>query len=146
MRRSALVLAPGLAVTLLAACSAMRGPAAPSPGRCVEGRGAADDFRTWIVELTTSADSERVEMRQALQLPQTADSSAVAFETDPRICTRGAAAMAAVQKDSAQPPSPVYLLRVGADRYIAWNYSRAGEFFEYYVFDRTFKLLEIIGT
>ena len=135
---------PAFVLLLLgsAACTkaVLHPPQALAP--CVRGEGAAADFRVWIQELATTADSEEAEMRDSLKLPRLADTSLVAFETDPAICARAAEAFARATRDTTRPARPVYLLRVGPDRYIAWNYSRVGEFFVYYVFDRRLRLIE----
>ena len=79
--------------------------------------------------------------RDSLRLPPLRDTTVVAFETDPAVCRTVAAALASAQRDTTSGPKAAYVLRVGAGRYVAWNYERAGEFFAYYVFDREMTLV-----
>ena len=108
---------------------------------CAPGQGAAADFRDWIARIVTSADSEDVAQQTSLQLEPVGSTRAVAFERDPQRCAEAAVAVARAANAASTSPTPVYLLRVGRTRYVAWSYVRAGEFFVYYVFDRQLKLL-----
>jgi len=80
-------------------------------------------------------------LRDSVRLPPLRDTTIVAFETDPAVCRAVAAALASAQRDTASGETAAYVLRVGTDRYVAWNYEQVGEFFAYYVFDRQMKLV-----
>jgi hypothetical protein len=115
--------------------------ASASRTACVAPRGAAAEFRSYVIELVTSGDSGSAALRQTLRLPSLRDTAEVAFETDPIVCGAVAAALAIAQSDTASGARAAYVLRVGGERYVAWNYEKVGEFFSYYVFDRNMKLI-----
>ena len=108
---------------------------------CADPGGAAIDLRAYVVEVVTSGDSGRAELRQKLGLPALREPSEVAFETDTAICKMVVRALAAAQQDTAGGGKAAYVLRVGGAGYVAWNHEQAGEFFSYYVFDRNMKML-----
>lgn len=141
----------GVAVIILAATAACGGarpvPSAAAPtgpalrSACAPPDGAAQGFRSYIIELVTSADSGDMALRDTLRLPPLRDTTAVVFETEPTVCSTVATALASAQRDSTSGGTAAYVLRVGTDRYVAWNYERVGEFFAYYVFDRRMNLV-----
>ena len=98
-------------------------------------------LRAYVIELVTSDDSGTAVLRDKLKLPSLRDSSAVEFETDPRICGTVVMALAKAQHDSTSVPTSAYILRVGSERYVAWNNEQVGEFFSYYVFDHQMNFL-----
>ena len=108
---------------------------------CADPQGAALGLRAYVVELVTSADSERADLRQKLGLPAMREASEIAFETDAAICNAAVRALATAQHDTTGGAKAAYVLRVGAAGYVAWNYEQVGEFFSYYVFDRNMKVL-----
>lgn len=138
-------------ITVAASAVACARPVAPSPARiaaattirgaCAEPLGAAGDFRAYVAELVTSADSVTVDSRTKLGLPALREESEVAFETDAAVCEAAVNALAAAQQATSGTPTAAYVLRIGDAGYVAWNYEQVGEFFSYYVFDRQMKLI-----
>lgn len=102
-------------------------------------------FRNYVVQVATGTDSTSISLRTSWNIPEVADTSVV-FVTDSVLCSSAAIAQASVEGDDVNNPPPVHLLRVGTTRYVAWNYSRRSEYYEYLVFDTEFQLLSTIGT
>jgi hypothetical protein len=94
--------------------------------------------------MATGSDSEAAEDRQIWNLPSGVTSGQIAFVTDSLSCTIGAKAHAlAVGADTLNPP-PVHLLKVGTTRYIAFNYTRQGEWRLFVVLDSAFTKLGVM--
>jgi hypothetical protein len=119
--------------------------AAGSTTPCMPPSGYADDFRAYVVELTTSSDSVKQMLRTKAQLPIVTDTTQLAFVSDSTICTQAAAAHATAAQQSGTP-LPVYVLRVSPTRYVVFNGSSAGEFMAYYIFDENFTLLSSLAS
>jgi hypothetical protein len=97
-------------------------------------------FRSWILEIAQGSDARAVSMRETLELPLIADTGQVAFvQGDSLLCGQAAAAAAAVQGDDVQAPTPVFLLRVGANRYFAFNYKAQYNRVGFPLFDEDFR-------
>ena len=111
---------------------------------CMPSSGFADNFRSYVIELTTSSDSVQQLVRTGADLPAVTDTTQIAFIRDPTVCARAAEAHALA---SQQPgtPLPVYVLRVSATRYVVFNGSSVGEFLAYYIFDQNFTLLSSLA-
>lgn len=142
--------------TVFAATTSGTGPRkteAPVTGRrivstpvgCRSANAFANEFRDFAVSVLTGTDSSSMAERQAWDIPAVAD-TAIVFETDSATCNRAAQAHAAkIGADTANPP-PVFLLRAGPTRYVAFNGFNVSDSFLYFVFDSTFQYLGTIGS
>jgi len=111
-------------------------------GSCRVVDGYASDLRLYVVQVATGTDSASAATRAAWNIPAIADSSQIRFVSDSTQCTRAAHAHAIAERADTLNPPPVYLLRVGSTRYVAYNGARAGEFLVHYVLDDQFNVLE----
>ena len=115
------------------------------PVGCASPNGFAQEFRSYVADVTSSTDSGFIAERQDWQLPSI-DSSQIVFVTDSAACDRAAIAHALkIGGDTASRPK-VFVLGVGNTRYIVFNGDRVGESFLYYVFDSSFTYLTMIGS
>lgn len=103
---------------------------------------AADGFRLYITALDTATTTQGANERAFWQLPAVAASD-IHFVTDSAACDHAARAHAAKIHADTTNPATVYLLRVGSTRYIAFNFTKVGEWFHYAILDSTFA---IVGT
>jgi hypothetical protein len=110
-----------------------------APIACAPPDAFANAFREWAVGVATGADSTAGE-RTALGITVLPD-TAIAFVTDSTLCDTAAHKHAIQARQDTIAPPPVYLLRLGATRYVAFNGARSGEFHSYFVFDQAFTFL-----
>jgi hypothetical protein len=97
---------------------------------CQQVNEAADGFRLYITSLDTATSAAPGNDRTFWHLPQVS-ASEIAFVTDSTRCDRAARAHARTVAADATNPAPVHLLRVGPTRYIAFNFTKVGEWFHY---------------
>lgn len=137
-------------VPIAIACSACNGLFAGTRydtlpiGRAVACRatdGFATDLRSYVIDITTGADSLSEAHRTAFNLPAIKETTQVFFVTDLGGCTKAAKAHAMAERQDTLYPPPVYLLAVGPTRFVAYNGARAGEFLVHYVLDAKFNVL-----
>ena len=102
----------------------------------------ADGVRSYVMDVTSGADSISGSLRIAFNLPQITDTTQISFVSDSTACTRAAKAHALAEQGDTLNPPPVYLLGVGPARFVAFNGARAGEFLVHYVLDQNFNVLE----
>lgn len=112
---------------------------------CMPSSGYADNFRSYVIELTTTSDSVEQVTRTSAQLPIVADTTQIAFISDSTICAQAAVAHALAANQSGDA-LPVYVLRVSSTRYVIFNGSSVGEFLVYYIFDENFNLLSSLAS
>src|SRR4051812_14415578 len=93
----------------------------PALSSCLAASPAAEDQRTYITTfVTTAADSED---RAGWDLPAVAADSIAFVTADSTACARGALAHARILHQDTLAPDPIYLLKVGATRFVAFNFS-----------------------
>ena len=102
----------------------------------------AQSFRSWVVAIANGTDASSIRTRQQIGIPTIAD-SAIYFVSDSSLCALAAKRHAALVGDDSLNPPRVYLLRIGSERYAAFNGTAAGEFFKYYFFDTSFAVVRV---
>jgi hypothetical protein len=109
---------------------------------CRSWNATADGFRLFITALDTSTADTNATRREFWHIAQV-PASEITFVTDSATCDRAARAHAASVNGDTITPYPVHVLRVGPARFIAFNFTRVGEWFHYAILDSSFA---IIGT
>jgi hypothetical protein len=99
----------------------------------------ANAFRDWVVGIAAGGDSTAV-TRATLGITVLPD-TAISFVTDVALCDTAARRHAIQAGQDTLAPPPVYLLRLGTTRYVAFNGARSGEYHSYFVFDQAFNFL-----
>lgn len=136
------VIAPIALVGVLAAAVTAPAGVINSPIPCLVTSSAANGYRNFVVRVATAPDSASASTRAAWNIPLVTDPADVAFVSDTTVCTQAANALALASGDTIGTPASAHVLRVGATRYIVFNYESVGEFLAYYVFDQNFALLK----
>jgi hypothetical protein len=142
--RIKLGLVAGLVASVTAATASPPASGIPVATSCLAPDSAAEDRRAYIADfVTTPADSED---RAGWDLPAVPATSISFVTSDSTICTSAAVAHARALHQDTISPASVHLLRVGATRFIAFNYSTLGEYFAFVVLDSAFNRLTVIGS
>jgi hypothetical protein len=134
-----------VAVALLTAATPWRNQYAvntPASVACRARSGPADGFRYYITALDTATSLDGSGKRRFWYLPSVA-ASEIYFVSDSVACERAARAHASTISADTANPAPVHLLRVGATRYITFNFTSVGEWFHYVILDSSFA---VVGT
>lgn len=81
---------------------------------CLPADAKSSFYESVLVDITSSTDTESVLLRQSLQLPEITP-AAVALTTNPRVCGRAVAALAAEQGKFAR--RQLYVFTLGVSHY-----------------------------
>jgi hypothetical protein len=110
-----------------------------TPTACAPPDQFAYAFRDWAVSLASGGDSTAAD-RVTIGIPTLAD-TAIVFVSDSALCDLAAKQHAIRARQDTVSPRPVYLLRLGTSRYVAFNGARAGEYHAYFIFDTAFNFV-----
>lgn len=144
MRRfGILIIALTAIVGVLGSTMLARATPVTNPIPCRETTAAEERFRSYVLRVTMTQDTSNAKLRTLFQLPLITDSSSVSYVADTTVCTQAASANALANSDTGTL-GDVHVLRVGATRYIVFNYSAVGHYNARRVFDSNFNLLTSI--
>jgi hypothetical protein len=125
--------------------SATRYQELPIVAPCRSLTDGADGFRYYITSLDTGTTTKAAADRTFWKIPTVAASD-IAFVSDSTICTNAARVHASSVGADTLNPAPVYVLRVGATRYIVFNFTPVGEWLHYAILDSSLVLLGTHGS
>ena len=137
MRRGVNALCRTLALLLVAAC-AHTSTRTQGPSFCLPTGPTGENILDRVQSIVTHPDSGSRAARAALDLPPLAASEVQAV-TNEEVCSKMASAHATVQSTA---PHPLFVIRVGATRYVVWDPTvRVGEFDAAFVYSSDYALL-----
>ena len=125
-----------------AAWPSSRHPTSSSDPACRSTDGGTDGFRLYITAIDTGTTSDASSRRDFWHIPSVAATD-IYFVTDSATCAHAAHVHAATASADTVNPAAVSLLRVGPTRYIAFNFTKVGEWFHYAILDSNFA---VVGT
>jgi hypothetical protein len=112
----------------------------PAPG-CRSETFSGVEHQAQVIRQLVSATS-----RTTWRLPYIADTSEVHFVQDTTLCRTAAIELAKLQGDDTLTAPPVYLLRVGPTRFVAFNYHKVGQWYVFAIFDESFRhVINVFG-
>jgi len=76
----------------------------------------------WVRSIATPSDSVHVRLRSQLKIPYVSDPDSVKLVTsDSAVCNGAAAAYRSNVSTDPGLPEPVWVIAIGASRYLVWN-------------------------
>lgn len=136
-----------IGIACVSAAGAARLPAQAAPGWCWQPPGTALYIRDYLRNLTSNpnADSLTLRARNSFQLLQTAPDE-VQIVSDDSLCSHAAHAHYQKQYADSLPVAPVFLIRVGSERFVLDDGLPNGTGVEpRYVYDKNWNMLVVIA-